>query len=143
MTREELILAALAASGGGTHTPVQIQKLLFLIDKKLAAQVGGPHFDFVPYDYGPFDSSIYTCLDRLAARDLVEVISEPNLRWKKYRLRQEGLQRGANVLSSLHPSVQAYLRDLAGFVRRLSFAQLVASIYRAYPEMKVNSVFRG
>jgi uncharacterized protein len=143
VTRQELILAALAASNGDTHTPVQMQKLLFLIDKKIPQHVGGPHFQFEPYDYGPFDARVYHSLDNLAIQGLVEILTQPNLRWKKYKASESGLELGRTLLSSLDPPVQAYIKSLSSFVRRLSFAELVSSIYREYPEMREKSVFRG
>ena len=36
-----------------------VQKLLFLLDREAAEIVGGPHFRFVPYNYGPFDKGVY------------------------------------------------------------------------------------
>jgi hypothetical protein len=36
----------------------------------------------------------------------------------------------------------AYIRQASEFVRSLSFTQLVSAIYKAYPEMRENSVFQ-
>ena len=69
MDQKNIILASMAASDGATHTPVQIQKLLFLIDKKLSDELGGPFFNFIAYDYGPFDKEIYKLLEELASED--------------------------------------------------------------------------
>ena len=62
----DIVLAALAASKGAAHSPVQIQKLLFLLDRKLADRLEGPHFNFVAHNYGPFDRAIYDQLEELA-----------------------------------------------------------------------------
>ena len=35
------------------------------------------------------------------------------------------------------------IEQVSKFVRSLSFEQLVSAIYKAYPRMKANSVFRG
>ena len=142
MEKADFILAALATADGATYTPVQVQKLLFLIDKRIPHLVGGPHFNFEPYDYGPFDAKIYSELVTLAASGLVEIISEPNLRWKKYRLTPDGVSRGMELFNHLGGEAGTYIRTLVDFVRRLSFAELVGAIYKAYPEMKANSVFR-
>ena len=142
MNKADLILAALSAADGATYTPVQVQKLLFLIDRRIPHIVGGPHFNFEPYDYGPFDSRIYAELQSLANAGLVEIITEPTLRWKKYRLTPEGLHRGETLLAQLGPAGASYIKTLVNFVRRLSFGELVGAIYKAYPEMRVNSVFR-
>ena len=142
MNKKEMILTALAASSGAVHTPVQIQKLLFLLDRRTAAYLGGPFFQFVPYDYGPFDKEIYGLLDGLSGEGLVEIISQLGIPWKKYRLTPIGQQAGNDALSRLDDQVSDYIRKLSDFVRSLSFTDLLSTIYREYPEMKANSVFR-
>lgn len=142
MTKKEIILSALAPSNGALHTPVQIQKLLFLLDKRASDFLGGPHFHFIPYHYGPFDKGIYDLLLQLAAKGHVEILGNPNLHLRKYRLTPAGQKKGDKILDSLDPKIAAYIRKLSVFVRSLSFAALVSSIYRAYPEMQENSLFR-
>jgi len=142
MNRDDLVLAALSAGGvGASYSPVQVQKLLFLIDREAANLVGGPHFSFRPYDYGPFDSSVYTEIERLRDRGLAEIVISGN--YRRYLLTERGFQAGAQQLEHLSPQVTAYLHQLAAWVRSLSFNQLVAAIYNRYPDMKVNSVFQG
>lgn len=142
MQKSELLLAALAAGEGKQHTPVQVQKLLFLIQKQLAAEIGGEIFNFAPYDYGPFDSSVYEELRKLEADGLV--VGEPTNRgWKKYRLTEAGQAQGVVALTGLQPRISAYIGEVSKFVLSLGFADLVSAVYKAYPEMKVNSVFRG
>lgn len=143
MTREQLVLAALAASNGATHTPVQVQKLVFLIQKRVGVPIAGPWFNFEPYDYGPFDAAVYDALDHWDSQGMVETITSPNLRWKKYRATVEGSQEGQRILSSLDHSSADYIRELSAWVRRLSFADLVSSIYSEYPEMREHSIFQG
>ena len=140
--REQVMLAILAASNGAEHTPVQIQKLLFLFDKKISGEIGGPFFNFIPYDYGPFDKDIYGVLFNLSSAKLVDIISLANSRWSKYRLTVQGQKEGESILKSFPNYVFEYITLLSDFVRSLSFEQLVSAIYNAYPEMKANSVFR-
>jgi uncharacterized protein len=143
MNRSDLILACFAASGGKTFTPVQMQKLLFLIDKRMPEPVGGPHFNFRPYDYGPFDPAVYSELEKLGHYNLIEIEAIDNRRWKQYRPLPAGLQRGKEVLNGLAPRDGDYFCVLAEYVTNLSFAELVGAIYKAYPEMRENSVFQG
>jgi hypothetical protein len=143
MTRKEIILASMATCGGHTFTPVQLQKLLFLIDRQVAAEVSGPHFNFKPYDYGPFDKAVYDELDSLERDGLVEVIREPHLKLRKFRLRPQGEKLGSESLEKLDAKTRDYIQKISEFVRTASFPQLVSAIYRAYPEMRVNSVFVG
>ena len=143
LKQTDIILAALAASKGAAHSPVQTQKLLFLLDKRLADELSGPHFNFIPHHYGPFDRTIYDLFDQLARQGMVEISRNPALRWRNYRLTPEGQALGEQILAQLQPQVAQYIRELSAFVRKLSFAELVSAIYAAYPEMKVNSVFQG
>ena len=140
MERSELVLGALAAGDCADHTPVQVQKLLFLVDKRLAPALGGPHFDFQPYFYGPFDRQVYLELEKLAQQGLVE-ISWTGTR-KAYKLTRQGQERGEEVLATLPEKVRRFLRELSAILRGMSFGELVSAIYRAYPEMKGNSVFQ-
>lgn len=143
LTSAEVTLAALAASKGANHSPVQVQKLLFLLDMKLAGSLGGPHFNFTPYNYGPFDRSVYELLEQLSVQGLVEISSNPALRYRTYRLTPEGQKVGEGILGRLETQIANYIGELSAFVRGLSFAQLISAIYAAYPDMKVNSVFQG
>jgi uncharacterized protein len=142
MDRSEILLAGLAAGGeNATYTPVQVQKLFFLLDREAAATLGGPFFKFVPYDYGPFDQAVYAGLDDLARRNLASI--QNTGRYRVYCLSQTGHMEGLRLLATMQPGAKEYLVNVANWVRQLSFQQLVASIYNRYPEMKVNSVFRG
>ncbi len=142
MTRDEVVLAAMAAGGAGaTYSPVQVQKLFFLIDTEAAHLVGGKHFNFQPYDYGPFDRGVYDTLEALAKSNLA-VVSDTG-RFKTYSLTGEGIAAGERALATLSPQARSYVEELTRWLRGLSFEQLVSAIYKRYPEMRVNSVFRG
>lgn len=141
MNKQELVLIALGVGGKHEHTPVQIQKLLFLIDKNLGARIGGPVFDFVPYDYGPFDPSIYEALRELEGGGFV-CSSESSRGWKWHSLTDKGISEAERLAKEADPAVVDYIKRVSEFVRKLSFSDLVSAIYKAYPEMKANSVFR-
>jgi len=143
MDKKEIVLVALSASNGALHTPVQIQKLLFLIDKKVDGLPGAPYFNFTAYDYGPFDKEIYSVLGQLGADGDVEILQNPVSRLSQYRLSSQGQTKGQELLEALDQEKAGYIKELSQYVRSLSFAELVSAIYREFPEMKVNSVFRG
>jgi len=140
LNNREIILAALAAAKGDKHTPVQVQKLIFLIDRNLLDILGGPHFNFAPYNYGPFDISVYEILRELQTEGYVEVDHE-NM-WKSYRLTIKGQKLGYRLLNSLPRLARNYIIKISEFVRSLTFTQLVSAIYKAYPDMRANSVFQ-
>jgi uncharacterized protein YwgA len=142
MNRDNLVLAALAAGGvGASYSPVQVQKLLFLLDREVAALTGGPHFDFQPYDYGPFDSGVYAAIEGLRSRGSAEIVTTGY--YRRYLLTEEGFKAGILQLDLMDPKLKDYIQQLVKWIRSLSFNQLVAAIYNRYPDMKVNSVFRG
>ncbi len=117
--------------------------MVFLLDREIAKYLGGPHFDFQPYDYGPFDKGVYDVIEELSKGGLVEVGTEPGLRWRRYRLTEAGQQEGSKILAQLDRRASDYIKKVSKFIRSLSFEDLISAIYKAYPEMKVNSVFRG
>ncbi len=142
--RQAIVLAALATESGAEYAPVQVQKLFFLIDENVSAAFGGKQFSFEPYDYGPFDSAVYHELDTLARMGFVRIESKgPSAGHRRYVLTPAGQDVGATNLSTMDISLRDYLTRVSAWVRSLSFAQLVGSIYKAYPPMRVNSVFRG
>jgi hypothetical protein len=114
-------------------------EIFFLIDRAGAHLFGGPHFHFMPYDYGPFDSAVYEVLDLLSTQDYVQIDSGG--RYRHYCLTPCGFNKGQRILDALPVGTQKFLRDTANWVRALRFDQLVAAIYREYPDMKVNSIF--
>ncbi len=141
MDRRELVLAALSAAEGAHYTPVQIQKLCFLIDENLSEIIGGKTFNFKPYDYGPFDKAVYEELESLANAGDVDIC--PGRKWSQYHLTSEGQKKGKALLRNMDPDAQDYIQRVSEFVRSLSFTELVSAIYRAYPHMRANSVFQG
>lgn len=140
MTNKEVVLAAMAPSEGDSYSPVQIQKMLFLIDKQ-AELDGGPHFDFRPYSYGPFDKMVYDVIEGLADSGLATIRHDGVTRI--FALTPRGQNQGKSLLNKLPHSTKRFIRAVSKFVREHSFTQLVAAIYKAYPDMAVNSVFRG
>ena len=141
LNRRQIVSAGLAAAGqNATFTPVQVQKLFFLIDREGPHLVNGPHFAFRPYDYGPFDSDVYSTLDSLEREGLVAVVAG---RYRLYMLTPSGFAEGQRILGALPSETRDFIRKTVRWVCGLSFQQLVAAIYRRYPEMRANSIFQG
>lgn len=144
-TKEDIVLATMAAGGEGARfEPVQIQKILFLIDEKVSRSVqsvGGPHFNFQPYDYGPFDRDVYRVLDSLS--DKGEVSTAP-VRWYcDYGLTSQGYEKGQKNLDLLGDRAKKEIGKVVEWASRVSFDELVSTIYQQYPKMKKRSVFRA
>lgn len=140
--RQSLVLAALNSGETGSEvSPVQAQKLFFLIDRNAAALCNGPWFDFAPYDYGPFDSSVYSELDWLSHTGDVEIVRTGQ--YRTYRLTQQGRAKAQQAIASFDAAAQDYFGRAKDWVKSLGFRDLVSAIYQAYPEMRANSIFQG
>ena len=137
-----MVLAALSAGTAGSFAPVQVQKMFFLLDENISAEFGGKQFNFEPYDYGPFDKNVYSELNALQSMGLVELsYISPTAGGRRYSPTPLGRNLGESALASLSPNAQNFIIDVSDFVRRLTFAQLVGSIYKAFPHMREKSIF--
>ena len=143
MRRKDLVLAAMSPARDDPFSPVQVQKLFFLLDKQIPEFIDGPHFRFAPYDYGPFDKDVYLVLETLCKERLVEISISPSNHSREYHLTDRGHEIGRKNLRNLPKNVQDHITKVVFWIRPLSFAELVSAIYNAYPEMKENSVFRS
>ena len=142
MIRKDYVLAILSTSQGGRYTPVQLQKLFFILDREVPEQIDGPMFDFQPYDYGPFDKAVYGELEQLAIDGLTFRTGNANGRYRSYGTTIAGQREGERLLKAMHLNVQKYSIEVSEFVRSCSFSELVTAVYKQYPETKVNSVFK-
>lgn len=140
MDSKQIVLAGLYPSNQKAYSPVQVQKLFFLIDKNIPKLIDGPLFDFQPYNYGPFDKTVYRVIEELSEEGLAEIV--PSSSRLNYRLTNEGQKEGELIFKRLAPAAQKYISDVSTFVLSLSFSSLVSAIYKAYPEMRENSVFQ-
>lgn len=140
--RQAVVLAALSSSPGEAFAPVQVQKMFFLIDENISADLGGKTFSFEPYDYGPFDKAVYQELSALESQGLVEIFSlAPGAGGRRYRLTSNGQALGQQIFANLPQGAQSYMAEVSSWVRKLTFAQLVGSIYKAFPHMRERSIF--
>lgn len=141
MTKEEIILAALSASEDEPYSATQVQKFLFLIDQNISDEIKGPCFNFQPDAYGPFDAEVCKILTVLSFQGMV-MIQSPN-GCKTYQLTVRGYKKGEEILNMLSVKAFNYIKNISEFIRKLSFRDLVSIIYKEYPEMKENSVFKN
>jgi uncharacterized protein YwgA len=140
MEPKDLLLACLSVAGKESYQPVQIQKLVFLLqDRGLKETV----FNFVPFDYGPFDPQIYVKLEELSDEGFVEILGESFAKNRRYKLKPEGYEKANAAFNKLSKENQEFIVRLYRWMKKLTFAQLVGAVYADYPDMRKNSVFRG
>lgn len=144
MTRKDWLLLALGAANGEPLNPIQLQKILFLVGKRVPGGVGHRFYQFRPYNYGPFSAEVYRDVEELASGGLVRIDhSEPGRPWAVYSATPAGLAKAEELRAGASTEAFSYLDRLVAWARSLTFQQLVSAIYRDYPEQRANSVFVG
>ncbi len=143
MTRQEWLLMAIAHRNGQPLTPAQIQKAMFLMSAEAPHLVGPGFYNFIPYNYGPFDANVYHDLDIMAQSGLVTANTFSGRNWKVYAITPAGVAQAAQARQMANPYGLEYLKTVVDWVASMSFPQLVRAIYAKYPEYKANSVFTG
>lgn len=124
-------------------SPVQLQKALFLLQRKFPADnLGESFYNFIPYNYGPFDVQIYYDAEKLEKEGLISITPSAEHRWKTYRVALGGLRLASELRTEAPARVLAYLDYVVSWVLGLSFRELVSAIYAEYPEFRMNSVFQ-
>jgi len=141
MDKSDWTLLVIAAAGGDTLTPIQLQKALFLIGNTMPTVDEGDFYVFRPYNYGPFCQNIYSDAEHLYADGLINIVSIPNQSWSNYSVTETGLARAKMLSSQLDDPQFNYLSSLVKWVKGLSFEQLLSFVYEKYPKFAENSVF--
>ena len=146
-SRQLFVLAGMAATEEPVRfASIQIQKLFFLYDEKIRKDSGKtPFFDFKPYDYGPFDKTVYEDIEDLESKNLAEITSVQapyQSRRKLYALSYRGFNQGKEILAEMPTSERNQIRKvMTSLLQHRSFGDLVVSVYREYPHMRANSKF--
>ncbi len=122
MNRRDLLLTILAAADGRTFTPVQIQKAVFLVCDHFPDLIEeGPTFNFQPYDYGPFDSDVYSEIEALNRAGEAVIAPSAYGNWNTYAASDDGADRGQDLLNGMDDEACAYIQKISTWVRSLNF----------------------
>lgn len=132
-----LLLVADGAKGRFPLDPIRLMKGAFLAWKQ------GPDdwnrlFSFEPYDYGPFDSSVYRSRDDLIRAGLLGAARHG--RYDRYWVTPQGERRVAQLRRQLPNQVVDFLCEVGAYVTSRSFADLLREIYGTFPEFAERSV---
>lgn len=138
LERADWTLLAIAAAQGAPLSPVQLQKSLFVLGREMPGEVGNFYL-FQPYNYGPFDRSVYADVDQMESRGLVTRV--PLRQWSGYAATGAGIAAAAALRKDANPRAVDFLDRVVAWTRALSFQDLVRAIYVKYPEMRAKSIF--
>lgn len=130
--KKDFVVNVLSLMPNEMFSPVQIQKLFFLLEKKLALSC----FNFKPYHYGPYDKELTEELELLNDQGKIQVKNIDGV--LHYQIDKNYI---ADVSIFLTLEKKEFIKDIANFIKNLSFKELCMSIYQEYPEMAEKSVF--
>ena len=119
--------------------PVRLQKGMFLFAQETDVP-SGEKYSFRPYNYGPMSADIYSDLDELVARGLVEEVPVEGQSWSRYRPTKEGVQLGVELLDDAkaeHDDAARHLFDTKRSVATMSFNALLEDVVRPIPGVRI------
>ena len=143
MERQDWMLLAISFAGGRGFSPVQLQKTMFLLGKKLSDFVGEGFYTFVAHSYGPFSKDVYYDAEELERQGLLTIAKPPGQTFAEYSPTAQGAVRAQQLAEQLDPNAVERVRTLVAWVCSQSFTRLLRSIYTQFPEFRANSVFQG
>jgi hypothetical protein len=138
--RQLWLVLAIALAGEQGLSPVQIQKAMFLLRMEASGYVGVNFYEFQPYNYGPFSTSIYNDVDVLVFGGLLR--TEARYNYSQYVATDIGRARANEFSQTIDKHVFDFLTQIIQWIKSVDFSQLLRSIYAKYPAFAVNSVFR-
>src|SRR2546421_1226747 len=141
MRPKDWTLLVISAADSQGLSPFQLQKSLFLLERRLSENIpeeklGEAFYEFIPYNYGPFDVKIYQDAEVLEEEGLITIQSSAGRRWKIYQAIPSGLRVATKLRSEVSPRVLSYLDTIVAWVLERSFRDLVLAVYKAYPEFR-------
>lgn len=120
--------------------PVRIMKGMFLLEKQGGLEKHS--YNFEPYDYGPFSISLYSDLDLLEGKELIERLPRLGRNWSYVRVTDEGRKLANSLEERAKPEELQLILKVHSEVLDKTFAELLRHIYEKYPEYAGRSVFQ-
>jgi len=142
LRNSDVTLLVIAAAGDAGLTPVQIMKSVFLVGKCGLPDLPSDFYLFSPYNYGPFNPSVYRDVEMLVNEGLVFETREAGRNWSKYIIAPQGIRYAEDLKHHVAHEFSNYIGEVVTWVKSLTFSQLLQAIYAKYPEMRENSVFQ-
>lgn len=144
MTPSDWLLLLIAARPNRQGLdPIRLQKGMFLLARE-GGVAARERYWFVPYNYGPMSPALYRDLERMEEEGLVERSLVLDESWRRLTVTEAGMQRARNLRRRARgrsPDAVAELSRIKRAIVRMTFAELIADVYRRYPYFARRSVF--
>ncbi|WP_188942042.1 hypothetical protein [Nakamurella endophytica] len=119
-----------------------MQKAVFLICKR-GAKSWSELFDYEPYNWGPYSSSLTAAIRGLTNRGDLETRPFPGSAYGEHRTTPSGEQKAEAVWSQLAPQERQFVKAVKRYVTNTSFQKLLREVYAAFPDYASKSHFTG
>lgn len=144
LNRKSWMLALLMSKGSQNKAEaivgrLRLMKQLFIVSQKIQPK---DFYEFVPYLYGPCSFGVYRDLQELKAENLIDVINEFRDGYGTYKISGKGIKRLAEEFKSLDEKAKHELEEIKKTYNQLPIIDLLAKIYKEYPEFASKSMFR-
>lgn len=126
----------------------RLEKLLFLVQKKLVEEMGigfiTDPYSFRPLYFGPFTEDVYDDLDTLRTFGLVEIKGDDEAT-QKFMITAKGheavlrLKESGRVPSLLIDEIESLKRSYG----RMNLKDLIERVYKQYPQYTMKSEIKG
>ena len=136
----DLLLKIIAAADGKRLTPVQLQKVAFLLGEGCRDEMPDDYYSFRKYDYGPFSAAVYADAEKLERDGLIAISINSRGGWREYAATAAGIEADFEDIPDV---VSTYIEETVKWAMQLSFQQLVREVYKRFPQYRENSVFNG
>ena len=140
MKRTDLLLKIIVAAEGEPVTPVQLQKVAFLVGMRFSSELPTDYYDFQPFHYGPFCLDLYRDAEALERQGLILITVNQRGGWKEF---SASYKSATADLRSIPDHVSDFICAKLRWAREVGFQELVGTIYSEYPAFRVNGVFQG
>lgn len=142
LNRQLIPLLLLYSNNTPVNGRTRMQKLVFLIEKKLDIN----EYNFIPYDYGPFSKELYKDIDELINDDYIEEIHEQfedNIVFT-YRLTLKGKKLIKKLLQSPNNIKKINIINIVkSNYCYLTLDELIGKVYAEYPKYAENSIYKA
>lgn len=141
--RQEMLLVFLSSEEREID-PIRIMKGLFLVTMETPEGwiSEEARYQFTPYDYGPCSFEIYDDLAQLKRVGYVFSRRVLGRSWEYYSLTPEGSILARRLAESMDHKTVDFIHKVFRFVVKLSFRDLLSTIYKHYPKFAERSVFK-
>jgi uncharacterized protein YwgA len=135
MKQEQFVLSIFSVLKNYRLSPIQIQKLFFLLEKKhndIFANCSN-EFQFKPHYYGPYSKKLNDIVNKLTHDKYLATVQNNDIRYYQINTDIDNNNYSINNVNTII--------ELADYILNKGFKELCFAIYEDFPEMKENSIF--